>query len=71
VIELSEHQRKSIEEGGAIRVQENGNEYVVLRPDVYEQLVEHSSDDSAWTAEEMDRLREEAVSMLDRYGKEP
>jgi hypothetical protein len=70
VIELTDQQRKSVEDGTAVRVHDNGREYVLLRPDLYERLVEGGSDDGSWTADEMDRLRDEAVSMLDRYGKE-
>jgi hypothetical protein len=70
MIELTEEQRKSIQEGKAVRVQENGQEYVLLRPDVYERLADEGYDDSPWNAEEMDRLREESVSLLDRYGKD-
>lgn len=70
MIELSEEQRKAIDEGQAVRVQENDREYVLLRPDVYDRLAEEVYDDSPWTAEEMDRLREESVDLLDRYGKD-
>jgi hypothetical protein len=66
VIELTEQQRKTIEAGTAVRVHESGREYVLLRPDVYERLAEA---DSSWTAEELDRLREESVAALDRFGK--
>ncbi len=69
MIELSEEQRKSLNEGKAVRVRENGQEYVLLRPDVYDRLADEGYDDSPWDADEMDRLREEAVDMLDRYGK--
>jgi hypothetical protein len=69
MIELSEEQRKSLDQGKAVRVQENGQEYVLLRPEVFERLAEEDYDDSPWEADEMDRLREEAVDMLDRYGK--
>ena len=69
MIELSDHQRKSIEEGMPIRVYENGREYVLLRPDLYERLAEGIVNDDSWTAEELDCLREEAVTMLDRFGK--
>jgi hypothetical protein len=69
MIELSEEQRKAIDEGQVVRVRENGREYVLLRPDVYDRLAEENYDDSPWDAEEMDRLREESVDLLDRYGK--
>lgn len=70
MIELTEEQRQFIDQGKAVRVQDNGREYVLLRPDVYERLAEEGYDDSPWDAEEMDRLREESVALLDRYGKD-
>ena len=70
MIELSEEQRKSIQDGSAVRVTENGREYVLLRPDIYERLANEACDDGPWEAEEMDRLREESVALLDRYGKD-
>jgi hypothetical protein len=69
MIELTEEQRKSIEDGRAVRVRENEREYVLLRPEVYDRLAQ-GYDDSPWDAEEIDRLREESVAMLDRYGKD-
>jgi hypothetical protein len=69
MIELTEEQRKSIEDGKAVRVRENGQEYVVLRPDVYDRIAHEGGDSRPWEAEELDRLREESVSFLDRYGK--
>ena len=51
-----------------LRVRDDGHEYVLLRPDVYERLAEGEYDDSPWTAAEMDALREESTAMLDRYG---
>jgi hypothetical protein len=71
MIELSDEQRKSLDEGQAVRVQENGREYVLLRPDVYDRLAEEGYDDRPWDAEELDRLREESADLLDRYGKDP
>jgi hypothetical protein len=70
MIELTQEQRESIEKGNAVRVQEDGREYVLLRPDVYDRIVDDGYDDSPWEPEEMDRLREESVSLLDRYGKD-
>ena len=69
MIELTEEQRKHIQDGEPVRVHENGQEYVLLRPDVYDRLAQEQVDSSPWDAEEMDRLREEAVNLLDRYGK--
>ena len=70
MIELSQEQRKSLQEGKPVLIRENGQEYVLLRPDVYERLAEGEYDDGPWTAEEMDHLREESVAALDRYGKD-
>ena len=70
MIELTEEQRKSLQDGEPIRVRDNGQEYVLLRPDVYERLSEGEYDDGPWTAEELDGLREESTAMLDRYGKD-
>jgi hypothetical protein len=69
MIELSEEQRQSINEGKAVRVQQNGREYILQRPDIYERLAGEGYDDSPWDVDEMDRLREESVALLDRYGK--
>lgn len=69
MIELSDEQRKSLDEGQAVRVQENGREYVLVRPDVYDRLTEEGYDDSPWDTEELDRLRQESVEMMDRFGK--
>jgi hypothetical protein len=70
MIELSDEQRKSLDEGNAVRVREKGREYVLLRPDVYDRLAEEGYDDSPWSAEELDRFREESADLLDRYGKD-
>jgi hypothetical protein len=69
MIELSDEQRESLDDGKAIHVRENGREYVLLRPDVYARLADEKTDCSQWEAEELDRLREEAVTSLDQYGK--
>jgi hypothetical protein len=70
MIELTEEQRSAIDMGSVARVQENGREYVLLRADVYDRLTEDESDDSPWTADEMDRLRQESVALLDQFGKD-
>jgi hypothetical protein len=69
MIELTEEQRRCINDGNAVRVQEDGQEYVVLRPDVYDRLAQEGFDTSPWEPEELDRLREESVTFLDRFGK--
>ena len=71
MIELTEEERKSIEGGKPVRIRENDREYVLLRPDVYERLSDGAYDEGPWDAEELDRLREESVALLDRYGKDP
>ncbi len=71
MIELTQEQRQSLRDGNAVHVRENGEEYVLLRPDVYKHLSEGNYDDSPWTGEEIDLLREESVAMLDRYGNNP
>ena len=68
MIELTEEQRNAVRDGSPVRVAENGDQYVLLRADVYERLAEAGYDDSPWTAEEMDQLRAEALAALDRYG---
>jgi hypothetical protein len=70
MIELTAEQQESIQDGKAVRVRENGREYVMMRPDVYERLAEQAYDDGPWGADELDRLREESVALLDRYGKD-
>lgn len=66
MIELTEDERSCLNEGRAVRVHDEGQEYVLLRPDVYDRLIEDGYDDSPWDAEEMDRLREESLEGLDR-----
>ena len=70
MIELTEEQRNSIREGLPVRVAEDGNQYVLLRADVYERLADAVYDDSPWTSEEMDQLRADSLAALDRYGKD-
>lgn len=67
MIELTEDERSCLNEGRAVRVYDEGREYVLLRPDVYDRLTEDDYDDSPWDAEEMDRLREASLEGLDRY----
>ena len=42
MIELTPEERKSIQEGRPVHVRDNGQEYVLLRPDVYKRLLEAS-----------------------------
>jgi hypothetical protein len=71
MIELTQEQRKSLQDGEAVRVREKDQEYVLLRPDVYDRLSQREYDNDSWTAAEMDLLREESVTLLDRFGKHP
>lgn len=68
MIELTDEQRASIQTGKAVRVRENGEEYVLMRTDVYDRLADEAYDDGSWSPEEIDLLREEAVNYLDNYG---
>lgn len=70
MIELTEEQRNTVRDGLPVRIAEDGNQYVLLRADVYERLAEAGYDDSPWTAEEMDQLRADSLEALDRYGKD-
>jgi hypothetical protein len=60
MIELNEQQKQAISSGEAVRLRDNGQEFVVLRADVYDRLVEVEYDDSSWTPEERDALAWEA-----------
>jgi hypothetical protein len=62
MIELTDEQRKALAGGGAVRLQENGQEYVLLRADVYERMTD---DDNPLTDAEMDSLAKEAEEILD------
>ncbi len=63
MLELTDEQRKTLAGGAAIRLQENGQEYVLLRADVYDRM---TADDNPLTDEEMDLLAKEASDMLER-----
>ena len=69
MIELTQLQREFLEKGKAVRVQDDGREYIMLRPDAYDRLTKGDYDDAPWEAEELDQLRQEAVDLLDSYGK--
>jgi hypothetical protein len=45
--------------------------YVLVRRDVYEELVREHYDDSPWTEDEMAALGAEAGDLLDSFGKIP
>ena len=67
MIELTEDQRKAIRQGKAVRVRDNGQEYMVIDPDVFHRLSDDEYDDSPWTADELDHLRGESTRLLDNY----
>lgn len=60
MIELTEQQKQAVSNGEAIRLRENGQEYVIIRADVYDRLVAEEYDDSPWTPEERYALAWEA-----------
>ena len=70
MIELTEEQRKTIQDGGAVRVMDNGLEYVLVRSEVYDRLTDGECEGDGLTAEEMDRLREESVALLESDEKD-
>jgi hypothetical protein len=69
MIELTELQRRSLQEpnGQPARVVDpvTRQEYVLLKLEEYQRLVEGAYDDSPWTDEEMDLLAAEVDAMLD------
>ena len=64
IIELTEDQRKAIQQGGdAIPTVHDASSdvtYVLIPKDLFEKLMQQDYDDSPWTAEEMDALAWEA-----------
>ena len=64
MVELTNEQKEALVKGEAVRLRDNGLEYVLVRADVYDKL---AYDDSPWTDEEMDLLAEEAGNLLDEY----
>jgi hypothetical protein len=64
MIELTADQKAALAGGEAVRLRDNGLEYVLVRADVFDKL---AYDDSPWTDEEMDLLAEEAGELLDQY----
>jgi hypothetical protein len=60
MIELMEQQKQAIGSGEPVRLRENGQEYVLVRADVFDRLVEGEYDDSPWTSEERYGLAWEA-----------
>lgn len=50
-------------------VAHSGSEPVPYQ-DMYDRLTEEGYDDSSWSAEELDRLREESADLLERYGND-
>src|SRR5262249_15011444 len=64
MIELPADQKAALAGGKAVRLRDNGLEYVLVRADVFDRLAYH---DSPWTDEEMELLAEEAGELLDQY----
>ena len=64
MVELTNEQKEALVKGEAVRLRDNGLEYVLVRADVFDKL---AYDDSPWTDEEMDLLAEEAGDLLDEY----
>ncbi len=60
MIELTQQQQQAASSGQAVRLRENGQEYVLVRADVYDRLIEEEYDDSPWTSEERHALAWEA-----------
>src|SRR5260221_4630929 len=48
MIELTEEQRQSVEQGMPVRVADNGHNYVLMLADVFDQMVEGGYDASPW-----------------------
>ena len=69
MIELTESQCRGLQEPNRIPVRmvdpKTKQQYVLLKLEEYEQLLESSYDDSPWTDEEMDLLAAEVDAMLD------
>ncbi len=67
MIELTEEQCRELDQPEPVAIDpQTGQQYVLLRKEVYERLKEFY-DDSPWTDEEMDLLAEEAGELLDRF----
>jgi hypothetical protein len=60
MIDLTEQQKQALSNGEAVRLREDGQEYVLLRADLYDRLAREEYDDSPWTAEERYTLAWEA-----------
>jgi hypothetical protein len=69
MIELTESQRRDLRQknGERVRVVDptTKQEYVLVKLEDYQELVEGAYDDSPWTDEEMDLLAAEVDEMLD------
>ena len=66
MILTEEQARAATEQPSGVRLTDPGTnqEYVLMRADVFDQLRELANDDSAWTDEERDLVRAEAVESL-------
>lgn len=71
MIQLTEEQRKLVQEGNALPVRDNGGDFVLIRRDIFEQLQRAKNDGSSWSVDELDLVREESVGLLDQFGQLP
>lgn len=53
---LTAREKSAVRNGEAVRVQEDGLDYVVLRADVYDRLQHLFCDDGEWTDEDLRRM---------------
>ncbi len=68
MIELTDEQRRELGEPEPVAIDpETQQVYVLVRKETFQRIKELLYDDSAWTDEEMDRLAEEAGTLLDEY----
>jgi PHD/YefM family antitoxin component YafN of YafNO toxin-antitoxin module len=68
MIELTEEQRRELDEAQPVAIDPRTRQVYVLVPEqTYERIKELVYDDSPWSDEEMDFLAEEAGELLDEY----
>lgn len=69
-MELSKEQWEAVRGGEAVRLNQEGTEFVLVRADVFEDLRGFRYDASPWSEEEMDRLAAEDADALGWEGME-
>ncbi len=68
MIELTEEQRRELDEAQPVVIDPQTRQVYVLVPkQTYERIKELLYDDGPWSDEEMDLLAEEAGELLDEY----